>query len=93
MTPVQRAAVDRANEVIAPAMELYEHRCRISYLVGRLSLDDLRRLRHLLDRLTGDDLRQLARAAEDLADWGTPMQESNDATIGHEAQGSGSPGF
>ena len=79
MNDVQRKATDAANEKMRPAMELYEGRSRISYLVGMLPLRDLKRLVALLNELTEAELREVAAYAEGLAAWRLPAQESSDA--------------
>lgn len=69
MNDVQKAATDRANEIMRPAQELYDERCRLWRLSCDLPLRDLRRLNQLLAKLSHDDLRQIARFAEGLAEW------------------------
>jgi hypothetical protein len=72
LTPVQKAAIARADAVIAPALQLYEERSKVARLVGRLPLRDIERLNRVLERLSDDDLRTVASYAEALADWNAP---------------------
>lgn len=95
MNDAQRKGMAMAEEKIRPAMELYEHRNRISYLAGKLSLRDLKRLVQILDALEPDELKQVAAYAEGLAAWRPPAQESPDASIskpGTPAPGCPDPG-
>lgn len=92
MTEVQRAAIARAELAMRPAMELYEHRNRISYHVGLLDLETLKRLRRVLDALTGQDLEMLLENAEGLAEWNAPAEESPDAASSHQGASASAAG-
>lgn len=85
MTPVQTAAIAAADEKTRPGRELYEHRTRLAFLVGKLEPRDLKRLRQVVDKLLAADPRNftlLKRAvafAEGLAEWCEDPSESPDA--------------
>jgi hypothetical protein len=81
MTGEQRKAIDRADASMRPAMELYEHRNKISVIVGRLELRDLKRLTAVLAKLSDRDLKRVAAYAEGLAEWNETEQPSGDAPV------------
>jgi hypothetical protein len=69
VTQEQKAAIDKADEMMRPALELYEQRCYLWRLTCRLPLRDIQRLNGLLKVLSDDDLRQIAAYAESLAEF------------------------
>lgn len=79
MNDAQRQAIASADAQMAPALELYAERSKLSYLYYRLDLPSLKRLNALLRRLSDDDLRMVAAYAEGLAEFGLPEQQSGDA--------------
>jgi len=70
LTPVQRAAIERADRAMAPALALHAERDKLMPLIYRLPMRDLARLNQVLARLSPDDLRRVAAYAEGLAEWG-----------------------
>lgn len=80
MNDIQRAAIERAEAGMKPAMDLYKHRNEVSRLVGMLDLRDLKRLCKLLNALTPDELKDVAGYAEGLVSWRVSDEESGDAT-------------
>lgn len=69
LSPAQRAALEKADASMKPALDLYAARCSLWRLSCRLPLRDLVRLNQLLSKLSDDDLRQIAAYAEGLAEW------------------------
>lgn len=88
MTDAQTAAIAAANEKTRVGRELYEHRTRLAFLVGKLSHRDLLRLTGIVNALIdaepdGSLLKQVAAYAEGLAEWHGLAVESPDAQISH----------
>lgn len=89
MTESQAAAIAAANEKTRVGRELYEHRTRISFLVGKLSHRDLLRLTGIVNALLAADpvefslLKKAAAYAEGLAEWASPPVQSPDAENPH----------
>jgi hypothetical protein len=80
VTPVQQAAIAKANEKIKIGEDWYRERNRINHLIYRLSFRDLERLNGILYRLSEDDLRRVAAFAEGLAEWSDPDPGSSDGS-------------
>lgn len=88
MTEVQAAALARADEKTRAGRELYEHRTRLAFLVGKLELRDLKRLTGIVNALLaaapdGSLLKRAASFAEGLAEWVAPEAESPDGPNSH----------
>jgi hypothetical protein len=88
MTEVQAGAIAAANEKTRVGRELYEHRTRLAFLVGKLPHRDLLRLTGIVNALLaaepdGSLLKQVAAYAEGLAEWHGLAVESPDAQISH----------
>lgn len=88
MTEIQAAAIAAANEKTRVGRELYEHRTRLAFLVGKLSHRDLLRLTGIVNTLLaaepdGSLLKQAAAYAEGLAEWTSPPVQSPDAENPH----------
>ena len=78
MTPAQKAAIDRADAKVAPALELYAARNVVAFHIYKLSLEDLKRLAAALPHI---EMADLVPYAEGLADFCRPVQESKDASV------------
>jgi hypothetical protein len=78
---VVKAASEKANASMKPALDLYRERCWLWHLSCELPYRDLERLNGILKRLTHDDLKRVAAFAEGLAEWSEPASESPDAQI------------
>lgn len=81
MTPVQAAAIARADAAMKPALDLYAERCKAFRGVCLLELRDLKRLNQVIAALSHDDLRQVAAFAEVLAEWGGGAASSLDGQL------------
>jgi hypothetical protein len=79
MNDVQKAAIDRANAAMKPALELYEERNKLTFFYYLLSLRDLKRLNKLIATLTDEEMQRVARYAEGLALWREPESYLADA--------------
>jgi hypothetical protein len=94
MTEAQRAAIERAEASMAPALELYAERNKLASVYYRLDLTNLKRLNLIIGILTDSELREVADFAEGLAIFRTPESESGDAQIAQQGDptSSGHPG-
>lgn len=79
MNEAQAQAIAKADDIIRPALELYEQRNKIAYIYYRLDLPSLKRLNHLLRILSDDELRMVAAYAEGLAEFRSSVESLQDA--------------
>lgn len=83
MTEVQKALA-RADAAIARGKRRYEDLMVAYRRTNELPDDRLHRLAKVLRQLTPDELDAALGYAEGLAAWGSPAQESGDATLSTE---------